>query len=288
MSTADLTAAERHDDEINFGALLQLILGYKRLIVVAVVVCTAIGVTVAVLTTPIFRSEVVVTEVTEASLGGASGLAGQLGGLANLAGLKLPAAEAGQRSRAVLQSRALVEQFIQRKQLLNELFPDASKPPTLWRAVKKFKTGVLFITEDTRKGTITVAINWTDPDKAASWANEFVALANEVIRTRAIEDSERNIEYLNKQIANTNIVEMQRVMYNLIENESKTLMLAKGRIEYAFAVVDPAVSPEIRIKPQRTLIVLVSVLLGLVIGVFGAFAHRAFKDARTGMPGTSK
>ena len=53
-------------------------------------------------------------------------------------------------------------------------------------------------------------------------------------------DSSRNIQYLKDQIAKTDVVQLQGVMYSLVEAEMKTLMLANARSEYAFTVVDPA------------------------------------------------
>jgi uncharacterized protein involved in exopolysaccharide biosynthesis len=109
-----------------------------------------------------------------------------------------------------------------------------------------------------------------------------VALANELVRTRTIDESERNIAYLNDQISRTNIVELQRVMYNLIETETKTLMLAKGRAEYAFTVVDPAVAPEVRTSPKRTLMVILGGALGGLLGCLVALARNIWSRPQRG------
>jgi uncharacterized protein involved in exopolysaccharide biosynthesis len=276
----ELTAAD-HGDEIDLAALIRILYGYRTLIVTITVLFGAAATVLALIATPIYRGEVVVTQVNDQPMGGLGGLAGQLGGLASLAGINMKGGDASeQRARAVLQSRKLVEEFIKRGNLLPELYPDASKTPTLWLGVRKFKTGVLSIKEDTRRGTITVAVNWSDAEKAARWANEVVALANDMLRTQAMEQAQRNIAFLNEQVAKTNVVGLQQVMYGLIENETKTLMLASGRPEYAFAVVDPAVTPEIRIKPQRTVMVIAGVVLGLFAGAITAFAHRSLTQAR--------
>ncbi len=74
---------------------------------------------------------------------------------------------------------------------------------------------------------------------------------------------------------------MQRVMYSLIENETQTLMLANARAEYAFRVVDPAVAPEVRSSPNRTLIVLSGGVLGLFIGTVLAFAINLLRRVKT-------
>ena len=69
--------------------------------------------------------------------------------------------------------------------------------------------------------------------------------------------------------------------YSLIENETKDLMLASVKPEYAFAVVDPAVPPEVRASPRRTLMVLLSIALGLVLGAVIAFARNALRQQRS-------
>src|SRR5690606_23870708 len=111
-----------------------------------------------------------------------------------------------QEAQAILESRRLVAEFIERLALLPEL--SSSDSQSLWLAVKRFQETVVSIREDETQGTTTVAVDWTDPAVAAQWANEFVALANELIRRRALDEATRNIEYLNKQIERTNVVEV--------------------------------------------------------------------------------
>lgn len=233
--------------------------------------------------TPRFRAEVVISEVKDGGAGGPVSLAGQLGGLANLVGVNLGALDGtSQLSMAVLRSRMLVEEFIRRNQLLPSLLaragPDA--PATLWHGVNSFQEDVLLIQQDPRTGLVTVAITWTDAATAARWANDLVALTNEIVRARALQNAERNISYLRKQIDQTPVVELQRVMYNLIETETKTLMLANVREDYAFVVVDPAVPPEIRVSPKRTLMVVLGTLVGGFLGLMFAFARATVRNLR--------
>jgi hypothetical protein len=46
---------------------------------------------------------------------------------------------------------SIVEQFIEQNGLLPVLFRGATEPPTLWRAVKRFREGTLNIREDARQ-----------------------------------------------------------------------------------------------------------------------------------------
>ena len=143
--------------------------------------------------------------------------------------------------------------------------------------MESFRSRVLDLHEEKLKGTTTITIEWQDPVVAARWANDLVGLANELLRTRAIEESTRNIEYLNKQLPQTSVVEIQHAIYRLIEAETKSLMLAHGRAEYAFTIVDPAVVPEFRVSPRRTLMVVSGLFIGGFLGSLIAWARKTMR-----------
>jgi len=267
-------------DQVDVVALLRVVWRYKYFIAVVAAVCGLLAVVLALSATYIYRAEVVVTEARDEGMGGAASLANELGGLASIAGINLLKGSTGHEAQAVLRSRHLAEEFVRRNGLVTELLPTARERPTLWFAVREFRERVLSIREEEDSGTTTIAIEWTDPIVVAHWANEFIALANEIMRTRALDESSRNIKYLNDQLAKTDMVEIKRVMYSLIENETKTHMLANVRKEYAFTVVDPAVVPEQRIWPRRTLMVLTGGVLGVILGVILAFAHNTWNRYR--------
>jgi LPS O-antigen subunit length determinant protein (WzzB/FepE family) len=170
-------------------------------------------------------------------------------------------------AEALLESRRLVQEFIVRNDLMPQLYPDARSRPSLWRAVTNFQKYALAIRQDPRRGVTSLTVEWTDPAVAARWANGLVALANELIRTHALQEAQRNITYLTGQSEHTSDVDLRRGIFSLIENETKTLMLANGRTEYAFRIIDPAVAPEIRAAPHRTLILITGFAVGLAAGV---------------------
>jgi uncharacterized protein involved in exopolysaccharide biosynthesis len=196
----------------------------------------------------------------------------------------LPGAARTEQAQGLLQSRRLAEEFIKRYDLLDVLWEDAdpNEEPSLWLAVNQIREGIVNIAEDARRGTTTVYVDWKDPEVAARWANDYVALANDLMRQRALEETTRNIKYLNEQIATTNVVELQRVMYDLVENETQTLMLANAREEYAFSIIDPAVAPELRISPRRRSMVMIGLVLGAVVGGFLAFGLHFWFRYRAG------
>jgi len=272
-----------NDDTIDVIALWRLLWGSRYLLAAFAAVCGIVAVVLALTATPIYRAEATVTPVADDRLGdAANSIAGRFGGLASLAGINLGTGSlAIQESQAVLESRRLLEEYIRRNNLVDDLMPQGGERSTVWYAVKKFRETVVAITKDDDTGTTTVAVNWKDPEVAAHWANGLVALANELMRTKAIADSTRNIEFLNKQIATTSVVEMQRVLYGLIQNETQTLMLANARADYAFTVVDPAAVPEARSAPKRKLMVATGVAIGLILGALFVFGRDTVRRYRS-------
>ena len=64
---------------------------------------------------------------------------------------------------------------------------------------------------------------------------------------------------------------MRAVLYNLLESEKQKAMLANVNEDFALEVIDPAVAPEIREKPKRTLIVVLAGVCGGFLGIFVVF-----------------
>jgi uncharacterized protein involved in exopolysaccharide biosynthesis len=230
---------------------------------------------------PIYRSEIVLAPAqrTQDRL---SSLAGDLGGLASLAGVNLQSQQnTTETVIAVLKSRAFTYEFIEANNLLPVLFAsywdkdasawrverDSEKFPTLRKAYDIFDREIRGVRRD-RTGLVTVSIEWTDPELTARWANDLVRRLNRHEQEQAINESNRKIEFLKKQLDETSLAEVQQLIYRLIESEVKDIMLANVHDDYAFRVIDPATVPEKKVRPQRALMVVLGALVGLLAGVF--------------------
>jgi LPS O-antigen subunit length determinant protein (WzzB/FepE family) len=264
-------------DGIDVIAIVRVMWRYRYFVASVAILCALLAVVVALTAKEIFRAEVVVTTVHENGLSESGGLAGQLGGLASLAGVQLGGGGADASAQGVLASRHLVEEFVRTQNLVPQLTLNMGKRSTLWFAVKRFQDSVVTVHDDPLKGLTTVTMDWTDAATAAKWANDFIALANGLIRAHALEDAGRNVAYLNKQFAQTSQVEIQRSLSNLIESETKKLMLANGRVEFAFRIVDPAVAAEVRHSPRRTLLVISGTAIGIFLGTVCALGYNVFR-----------
>jgi uncharacterized protein involved in exopolysaccharide biosynthesis len=284
-------------DEVSLADLLQVLRRSYKAIAAIALACGLLAAAAAFLMTPIYRSQVLLAPVPEAAEGSISGTAGQLADLAGFAGLDLRRSGGKEEAVALLRSRILVERFIQEHDLLPVLFPeewdsgqkawavdDPEEAPTLGDAYEFFDERIRRVEEDRKTGLVMLTIEWRDRQLAAAWANALVASVNRYTRQRAVQEAEKSLDYLNRELAKTNVVGIQQVLYRLIEAEVKNITLANVREEYSFRVVDPPAiaDADAYIKPQRALIIALGLLLGALGAITGALAWHSLKEQRQG------
>lgn len=260
---------------------------------ISVAVVTIGAVVLAFWLTPKYRAEVVISPAESPT--GLGQLGGQLGDLASLAGINLGGSANRKSEEALeyLRSRIFTAGFINRHGLMPALFArkwdarrgqwrHADDAPTISEAVKKFSTQVRQVVEDRRTGIITVAVVWSDPKVAAEWANSLIADADAELRARAVAEQTRSVDFLEREAAQTTDVDVRSTVYKVMESELKNAMLARTRDAYAFKVIDPAVVRDRhdRESPNRPLIVLMGVFIGIILGMIVA-AVRERRAARS-------
>jgi uncharacterized protein involved in exopolysaccharide biosynthesis len=86
------------------------------------------------------------------------------------------------------------------------------------------------------------------------------------MRDQALEEASANLDYLQGELANTSLVTIQQSIGRLMESEFQKLMMARGRTEFSFRVIDPAVVPKERSRPRRALIAVLGTMLGGFLG----------------------
>ena len=221
-----------------------------------------------------------------------NGAVGQLSGLASLAGIGIGNDDDRSEAIATLRSRALGSAFIEKYKLLPLIFKDkwdaasgrwrgndSEDVPTLNDGYRRFDREIRSVTEDRRTGIVTLTITWRDPIQAADWANELAARVNREMRDRAIGEARRSLDYLNRELDKTQIVELRNPIYRLIENRINTVMLANVRDEYAFRIIDRATPPDSDdySRPLHWLFALAGATLGALVGAAVVFRRRMKK-----------
>jgi uncharacterized protein involved in exopolysaccharide biosynthesis len=282
-------------DEIDLRELWRALVRQRWIVLLTVLVLTGVTGIYALLATPVYRAEVIMVPAGGEDRTTLAGLSGQLGGLASLAGIDLAGSDSEvEVSVATLRSREFTDAFISDHQLLPVLFcrewdaqagvwrvDDPKDIPSPWDAYRLFDRKVRAIHQDKKTGLVTLRIHWKDRVLAARWANELVQRVNRYRQQEAIEEAERSIAYLHEQLKKTHVVELQQAIYRLIEAQTKKIMLANVREQYAFKVIDAAVAPDEDdyVKPNRPLVLGLGFVGGLLLGVMAALVRD-----RSGVP----
>ena len=235
---------------------------------------------------PKFRAQALVVPVTQQTSSPAGSALRELGGLAALAGVDI-GITGGRKEEylATLNSPGFAREFIETRNLLPILYADRWDPqakrwrpgekiPTMDQAVKRFTKDVVSIADDRRTNVVTITVDWYSPLLAAQWANGMIELVNERLRSDAIRTADSSLDYLNKELAKTNVVEIRQAIYRVIEQQVNNAMLANVQREYAFHFVDRAVPPEVRFSPKRPLMAAVGAAVGLFVGVLVVYVRR--------------
>jgi len=267
--------------------LWSILFAGKWALALCATICTLIAIAIALALPVKYRAEVLLkparVDSNLSQLGGA-------GALASLAGIALPIDDRSVEARALLESKEFSMEFVRNEQLLPVLFAkqwdasagrwrpsDETKIPTELDAYRMLRDQVRTVSQDPQTRLVLLAIEWTDPELAASWANKMVALLNEKMRADAMARSRRNLDFLRNEYEQTNVTPLRDAIARVMETELQTSMLSSVERDFAFRVIDPAIVPNRRISPNRRLIAASGLLLGLALGTLIAIAR--FKPA---------
>ena len=231
---------------------------------------------------------------TRGAAGGLSSIIGQLGPIASLVGAQGIGGAQRPEPLAVLQSQFLTKKYIADNDLLKTLFwrrwnANANawktygflRAPTLWDGSEYFKK-IRRVSQDTKTGLITITITWRDPQSAARWANDSIAITNEYLREKEMNEAQRNVNYLTDLTAKSGLVEVRGALSALIQQEVQRVMIVNGTEEFAFRVLDPATAPERPVPPGVFLSALFGGVGGFLMAIFWLTAVITLERETTG------
>jgi len=287
------------DDEIDLRELFSVLLDGKWIILSITTFVLIIGVIFSLFLPNIYISKALVVPVNQSN--GTSGTLRSYNGLAGLAGISLPSSDDQSNSAKALQKINSLS-FFENNILTNIYLPDLmavkswepqtnmlvfddnifdmqtnkwirdySYPqkqiPSAQESFEVFKKEHLNISEDINSGFITVTIKHQSPFIAKEWVDLVVREVNSFYRQKDKLEAEKAVNYLNKQISITGLSEIKEALAQLLQEETKKLTLIEANQSYVFDFIDPPAVMEQKSEPNRTLICLLSALLGVVLSI---------------------
>ena len=303
----------QYDDEIDLFELFQTVWDGKWSIIATTVIAAVAAIGISLQMPNIYVVESKIAPVESDQGGGLGGLMAQYGGLASLAGIQLPSGGGGGQTELlveVMQSRAFVNALIAKYDLAPRLMamerydpvtqteyldpniydiqnntwlrvvePPRQPEPSDQELYEAF-AGAFTVEQDATSPLTVVSFEHMSPKLGAEIVQLMIAEIDDYARTKDRTESQNSIEFLERKLTETQLVEIEKVMYQMIESQTKTLMLAEVNENYAFQVIDPPFIPEVKAKPKRSLIVVLATLVGGMIGVLFVLIRSAVRNRK--------
>jgi uncharacterized protein involved in exopolysaccharide biosynthesis len=291
---------QQQDDEIDLAELWRAIWSGKITIILISFIFAVSAIFFALSKPNVYKASAILAPASsEGGAGGLGVLAGQFGGLASMAGINLGGGGVDKTALAleIIKSRSFIENFISKHDLLvpilaaekwdmasdtlildDERYDESSKKwvrevslpkktvPTLWEAYTEFSE-LLSVSQDKTSSIVTIEIEYFSPVMAKKWVAWLIKDINEFMRDQDQEEAQNSIDYLTNQLDSIQVASMETVFYQLIEEQTKNMMLTKVKEEYVLKTIDPAQVPEEKSGPKRALIVVLGTMLGGILSV---------------------
>ncbi|KJZ04686.1 Wzz/FepE/Etk N-terminal domain-containing protein [Pseudoalteromonas piscicida] len=294
-------------NEVDLTEILSVLWRGKWLIILITAVFAVSSVFFALSLPNTYKATVLLSPVEDTQGGMLSSLKSEFGGLAAMAGVNLGGGKGDKSALAlqVMQSRSFLNNFVEKYELKpklmategwdlgsNQLIYNAKvydkeagiwlrdvaapfKPePGIQEVFEHIRAQNLAVIEEKEKGLITIAMTHYSPYLAKEMVENIVVEINDYMKAEAVAESNVKIEYLKKALAETSVADMQKIFYQLIEQQEQTKMLAQTQSQYVFKTIDPAILPIQKAGPKRALICLGITFLGSVLAfVLLLFRH---------------
>lgn len=286
-------------DTIDFGLVFRSLWRNKRMIILSALLGATLAFLSSLLIPNIYHSEALLGPKSS-STNELSKLASQYGGLASLAGINLTGlgGEEGERINLairVIQSRQFFKEFLYEKMLIDlmafdtweaetnavtykeDIYDEKSNQwvreidfpygvvPSFQEAFEIFNENHLEIIQDNDPGFVVLRVRHESPHVARDWLALIIESINDSMRSSDIAEAQESIEFLVAQRSETELVALDEIFAQLIEEQTKTILLAQVSEDYVFNVIDEPLAPELEAEPNRVLITLFGCFFSLFL-----------------------
>ncbi len=146
-----------------------------------------------------------------------------------------------------------------------------------FKVFEKYKKS-LNLDLDQDSGLLLVSFDHVSPIFAKEALDKITNEINLSARKKSLENANKNLFFLNQELANNQNLLVKRNIGNLAEKELNKKMFAEVHTkEFLFEIVEPPFIPEKKIKPTRSLFLIFGIIFGILAGVSVANTLRLIK-----------
>ena len=286
---------EYYNDRIDIRLLFPIVWNHKKFIFMFTTLFAVASVFYSLSQTNIYTANTLLRSTTSTS----SNLMNQYGGLASLAGISLPQDTGNELevALAIVNSKKLVGKLMMNDSFLPDLIAakkwmmetntiiydgnlydksinkwvrKVSLPfkqiPSSQEATRLFSS-LVSISQDKTNNLVTLSVDHISPVVAQEWSIWIVREINTFLANMKVTESQASIDYLNSQIKITPYAELRTMLYELVQESTQSMLLAKVNPEYVLTTIDPPVIAETKSKPNRAMICIIGTFLGGILSI---------------------
>jgi len=285
-----------HEDEIDLRELWATVMRYKKHIIAFTAVVTFAALVYALSIPNSYKSYTLLSPQEQSG----QSVGGGLAALAGMAGVSLGGGtvDAGTSLQAILKDYSFNKTVIEKHGLMtkvselsqreNMIFAFGfsgfyallrggeveydSVDAQLYDAYKQLK-GILSLASDSKTGALTLSATTNDRSLAKELVDIYLIELTDYLKTREVEEISNKIKFYKQELAMTQDVELKMQIANLLSSLVQKRVLSNASQYYVINQLIPPTVAHIKDKvgPKRSLILVLSMILSLMIGVFGAF-----------------
>ena len=287
------------NEDINFNEIYKVLFASKKFLILFIFIASASSIFYSIKLPNIYKSEALIRVVDQNNNTGGMGIgaiASQYSGLSSLIGVSSSTTSKAQFAIEKIKSRDFLKHLLTFDLVLESLYAQdyydlssdrlyfdsslydfskdtwvrdipsnrALKPSYLEVYSEYLKT--ISIEEDKSSGYIKMSVKHISPVFAYDFLKLIIQEANILAKKADLDEATNSLIYLNKQLESVTQSDIRNSINDIIESQLKVQMFANIRDDYLLVSLDKPFIPEVRSEPSRSIIVIISTILGFIIG----------------------
>ena len=272
---------EKYSQEsLTLFSIWDLVVDNIKEISVVISIVTISGLIYSLSVQELYRSDILIAPVTQESNSGSS-IEESLGRILPIDISVSP--EKTNQYIEILKSRTFIEDFIRTTESKSIIFSNKwdkdnkrwiGIEPSDYKAYLIFRKDIMSINQLPKKNIYKLSIIWHEPEQTKLWANNLISSLNLRERKKAIIEAEKSMGFIQKQKESTPIISLQKSLDDMLLTQLSNSMKANINEEFSFVIIDPAQKPEQKYYPNRSLILILSFVSGILL----SFLYIVFKN----------
>lgn len=265
-------------DEINLLDYINILARHKKLIIFTVVIAVTATAIISFLSPRIYEAKAVIMPVVQSQeQSGMSAIALQLGIASN---------QASNASElfSLLQSNILMERVIIKNNLVPVFFGEEATGKKvndqIWDGIRYLKNTIYKARDNKRDGIIELSVEFKDPEISARILTYILTELTDYMSSEAKRVADTNKKYLESLIDKNSDPLIKQKIYAMIARQIEISMMAEVKENFAFKILDPPKTPDMKIRPRITMNIMLSFIMSLVGGICLAFIMEHIKSTK--------